>query len=72
MTNEITLAKQQFATYLTAAGLEVVSYVPDRVTPPVVIIKAGSPYLTPESLGQEWQLNLVCALVATTQMNECH
>jgi hypothetical protein len=70
MTNDITLAKQQFAAVLTAAGLEVVSYVPDRVTPPVVIIKAGSPYLSPETLGQEWQLNIVCALVATTQMNE--
>ena len=69
-TNDITLAKQQLATALIATGLDVQAFIPDRITPPIVIINAGSPLLTPMSLGTEYYLNLQIVLVASTSMNK--
>jgi hypothetical protein len=71
MTNEITLAKQEFALDLTSAGLTVqlVDYVPDRITPPVVLLKSASPYLTPASIGNEYILHFDVVCVAQTATN---
>lgn len=71
MTNEITLAKQEFALDLQSAGLDVqiVDYVPDRITPPVVLLKSGSPYLMPASVGRELLLNFDVVCVAPTASN---
>lgn len=70
MTNEITLAKAEFALDLTTAGLEVLDYVPERVTPPIVIISPDSPYLVTETVGNEYRLGLKLTLVAMTATNE--
>lgn len=70
MTNEITAAKAEFALDLQAADLIVVDYVPERITPPVVIINAGTPYLRPSSIGNEYTLNLELVLVAATATNK--
>ena len=70
MTNEITLSKQEFALDLTNAGLEVLDYVPERVTPPIVIISADGNYLSPETVGNEYRLGLKLTLVAATATNE--
>ena len=64
MTNEITAAKVEFKLDLVAGGLNVMDYVPERITPPIVIINSGVPYLRPASLGSEYILNLELVLVA--------
>jgi len=70
MTNEITAAKIEFKLDLVAAGIIVSDYVPERITPPIVIINNGSPYLTPVSISKEYTLNLELVLVAATATNK--
>jgi len=70
MSNEITASKAEFALDLQNAGLDVLDYVPERITPPIVIISSGSPYLTVETLGTEYRLGLNVTLVASTATNE--
>lgn len=70
MSNEITLSKAEFALDLTTAGLDVLDYVPERITPPIVIITPGSPYLVTETVGNEYRLGLTLTLVASTATNE--
>lgn len=70
MTNEITLAKQQFSDVLDLAGIRILSYVPERVTPPIVIINSGSPYLTADSISNEYLLGLELVCVASTATNK--
>lgn len=68
--NEITLAKVQFKDALEAAGLDVKEYLPDRITPPVVIVMPNQPYLTPETVGSEYTMNLEVVCIAATASNE--
>lgn len=68
-TNEITLAKQQFAAVLEAAGLNVKDYIPDRITPPVLVMNFGSPYLQPNSISSEWLLGIELVIVAQNATN---
>lgn len=70
MTNEITLSKEQFRDVIVAAGLDCKEYIPERVIPPLVIINSGSPYLQPETVGNEYILNLEVVLVGPTASNE--
>jgi hypothetical protein len=70
MSNEITASKAEFALDLQTAGLEVLDYVPERIVPPIVIITSGSPYLTAETVGNEYRLGLNVTLVASTATNE--
>lgn len=70
MTSEITLTRAEFALALTEAGLDVKAFVPERVIPPVVIMNAGSPYLAPANLSNDYQLNLDLTLVANQATNE--
>jgi len=68
--SEITSAKAEFALALNDAGLDVVDFIPGRVVPPVVIISSGAPYITSESLGNDYELNLDLKCVAMTADNE--
>lgn len=70
MSNEITLAKAEFKLDLDTAGVTVVDYIPERITPPIVIINTASPYLTPSTLGNEYKMNLELVLVAATATNK--
>jgi hypothetical protein len=70
MTNEITAAKLEFKLDLVAEGLIVSDFVPERITPPVVIINAGIPYLRPSTIGNEYVLNLELVCVAATATNK--
>tara|TARA_R110000796_G_scaffold3134_1_gene12065 strand:+ start:5462 stop:5830 length:369 start_codon:yes stop_codon:yes gene_type:complete len=70
MTNEITLAKEQFRDALIAADLDCVEYIPERVIPPVVVINSGSAFLVPETLGNQYTMNLELVLIAGTATNE--
>jgi hypothetical protein len=70
MTNEITASKAEFKLDLQNAGLDVLDYVPERITPPIVIVNSGSPYLIAETVGNEYRLGLNVTLVASTATNE--
>ena len=70
MTNEITISKAEFKLALDSAGLDVLDYVPGRITPPVIIVTSASPYIQSATLGGEYQLNLDCICVAMTADNE--
>lgn len=70
MSNEITLAKEQFRDVLIEADIEAFEYIPERVIPPVVVINSGSPFLVPETIGSEYTMNLELVLIAGTATNE--
>lgn len=70
MTNEITLSKQEFQLDLDTAGITVLDYVPERIVPPIVIMNSASPYLTPNTLGNEYILSLELVCVASTATNK--
>jgi hypothetical protein len=70
MTNEITAAKVEFKLDLVAEGLIVSDFVPERITPPIVIINSGTPYLRPSTIGNEYVLNLDLVCVAATATNK--
>jgi hypothetical protein len=69
MANEITTAREQFQSALVSAGIRVSEFIPERVTPPIVIINSRSPYLAPNLFG-EFDLNLELVLVAATATNK--
>lgn len=68
--SEITASKAEFALALTEAGLTVLPYIPARVTPPIVIMRSGSPYLVNASIGHEFVLGLELVCVAGFADNE--
>ena len=70
MSNEITASKAELLLDLQNAGLEVLDFVPERIVPPIVIMTAGSPYLVPETVGNEYRLGLTLTMVASTATNE--
>jgi hypothetical protein len=70
MTNEITSAKVEFKLDLHAGGINVLDYVPERITPPIVIINSRAPYLLAADLGSEFNLGLELVLVAATATNK--
>lgn len=67
--NEITASKAEYALALSALGLKVSSYIPERVVPPVVIIGPGSPYLTATNVDNGWIMNLELMVVASVAVN---
>lgn len=70
MANEITTSKAELALVLADAGFEVFPYVPNRIVPPVVVIRAGSPYLQPTTIGKEYDLGLELVVLAAPAVNE--
>ena len=68
--NEITASKIEFSLVLDAAGIKVSEYIPERFVPPIVIIAAGSTYLTSASVGSEYILGLELNAVAATAVNK--
>jgi hypothetical protein len=68
--SEVGAAKAELALTLQEAGLDVYDYIPERVTPPVVVIRSGSPYITPSSVGNEYLVNLELVVVSGFATNE--
>lgn len=68
--SELGAAKAELALTLQEAGLDVYDYIPERVTPPVVVIRSGSPYIQPSSVGSEYLVNLELVVVAGFATNE--
>ena len=67
--SEITAAKVEFKLELADAGLNVLEYIPERITPPIILINAASPYMSTAEFG-EWNLGLELVLVAATATNK--
>lgn len=67
--NEITASKAEYALTLTALGLKVSSYIPERITPPTIIIAPGSPYLEPVTVDNSWLMRLDLIVIAATAVN---
>lgn len=70
MPNEITTSKAEFALVLQEAGLDVFPYVPNRITPPTIVMRHGNPYLEPSTLGNEYNLGLELVILAAPAVNE--
>lgn len=68
--SEITASKAEFALALQNEGIDVVPFIPGRVTPPIVILRSGAPYITNASIGHEFILGLELVCVAMTADNE--
>jgi len=68
--SEVGAVKAELALTLQEAGLDVYDYVPERVTPPVVVIRPGSPYIEPSSVGSCYETNLELVVVAGFATNE--
>lgn len=67
--NEITASKAEYALTLTALGLKVSSYIPERIVPPTVVISPGSPYLEPVTVDSSWTMRLELMVIAATAVN---
>jgi hypothetical protein len=67
--NEITASKVEYALALSALGLRVSSFIPERIVPPIVVITPGSPYLSPVTLNGEWLMNLEVMVIAAPAVN---
>jgi len=68
--NEITASKIEFSLVLDAAGIKVSEFIPERFVPPIVIIAAGSTYITASSISSEYILGLELNAVAATAVNK--
>ena len=67
--SEINASKVEFKLELADAGLNVLEYIPERITPPIVIINSAQPYLQTAQFG-EWSLGLEVVMVASTATNK--
>lgn len=67
--NEITASKAEYALALTALGLRVSAYIPERVVPPTIILSPGSPYLTPVTVDGEYLMNLEVMVISAPAVN---
>ena len=67
--SEINALKVEFKLELVDAGLNVLEYIPERITPPIVLVNASQPYLQTAEFG-EWSLGLELVLVASTATNK--
>jgi hypothetical protein len=67
--SEITAAKVEFKLELVEAGLNVLEYIPERITPPIVLLNAAQPYVQTAEFG-EWTLGIELVLVAATATNK--
>jgi hypothetical protein len=67
--SEINAVKVEFKLELADAGLNVLEYVPDRITPPIVIVNAAQPYIQTAEFG-EWSMGIELVLVSSTATNK--
>lgn len=67
--NEITASRAEYALALTALGLKVSSYIPERIIPPTIVLSPGSPYLEPVTVDGEWLMRLEVMVIAATAVN---
>ena len=67
--NEITASRAEYALALTALGLKVSSYIPERIVPPTVVMSPGAPYLQPVLLDNDYLMRLELMVIAAHAVN---
>ena len=67
--NEITASKAEYSLALSALGLKVSSYIPERIVPPTVVITPGGTYLTPLTLENDYLMSLEVMVIAAPAVN---
>lgn len=67
--NEITASRAEYALALTALGLKVSSFIPERIVPPMVVLSPGSPYLEPVTVDGEFTMRLEVMVIAAHAVN---
>lgn len=67
--NEITASRAEYALALTALGLKVSSFIPERIVPPTVVLSPGSPYLEPVTVDGEFTMRLEVMVIAAHAVN---
>lgn len=67
--NEITASRAEYALALTALGLKVSSFIPERIVPPMVVLSPGSPYLEPVTIDGEFTMRLEVMVIAAHAVN---
>jgi hypothetical protein len=67
--SEINALKVEFKLELVDAGLNVLEYIPERITPPIVLVNSAQPYLQTAEFG-EWSMGVELVLVASTATNK--
>jgi hypothetical protein len=67
--NEITASRAEYALALTALGLKVSSFIPERIVPPTVVMSPGNPYLEPVLLDNDYLMRLELMVIAAHAVN---
>lgn len=67
--NALAQTRLDVATVLTAAGVNASDSMPDRITPPVAVIKAGDPYLDEGKTFTDTAINLTIQVIASNGTN---
>lgn len=62
--------RQDVAGVLTDAGLNAVYTTPDRVTPPVAVVRPGSPYVEEGDTFKDWLVRLTITVITASATNE--
>ena len=70
MTNTLLQARQELALLLSAAGVSVFSYLPEKVVPPVAVIEPGQPYMQQGDTFTAFTVRLNVILLAAPASNE--
>lgn len=55
---------------LAVSGTPVLDHLPERITPPVALIAAGSPYVEPGNTYGSWRVRFTVVLVASQGTND--
>lgn len=70
MANTLRSARDELALLLSAAGVSVFTYLPERVTPPVAVIEPGQPYMVQGDTFDSFTVRLNVILLAAPASNE--
>lgn len=68
--NALTQTRMDVADTLTAAGLNAVDTIPERITPPVAVIMPGSPYVEDGTTFTNTLIRLVVRVITANATNE--
>lgn len=68
--SELTNARSDIAAILNDGGIGAVSYLPERIVPPVALVDSASPYVTPGSTFGTFTVHWTITLIAAKATNE--
>ena len=68
--SEINTAKVQFKDAVSATGIDIKEYIPERIIPPIVLMSGSATYIVPETIGNEYTVGIILTMISATAMNE--